>query len=118
MGRVGHAKRVLAFLRQREEAGQVRDYLVDEGGGDRRVLEVEEADVDKRVLQLLDEGGAGGGRGEEVVVERRDSREVGCGGHGQVSVGGGCGTTSAYCTVIFRASVMDDAIMGKEVVRR
>ena len=79
MGRVGHAERVFAFLRQREEAWWVRDHLVEEGGRYRRVLEVEETYVDEGVLQLLDEGGAGVWRGEEVVVERRDTCEASCG---------------------------------------
>ncbi len=50
VGRVGHPERVLALLRQRKEAVQVGDHLVEEGGGYRRVLEVEEANVDERVL--------------------------------------------------------------------
>jgi hypothetical protein len=60
------------------------------------VLEVEEADVDERVLQLLDEDGAGLGRGEEVVVERRDTREV----------------------RLNSKSVRNDAIMRNDVARR
>ncbi len=50
VGRVGHPESVLALLRQRKEAGQVGDHLVEEGRGYRRMLEVEEADVDERVL--------------------------------------------------------------------
>src|SRR6266702_6749535 len=90
VGRVGHPERVLALLWQHEEAGQVRDHLVEEGGGYRQMLEVEEADVDERVLQLLDECGAGVWRGEEVVVEGRDTREVSCGGHSQSQALVGC----------------------------
>ena len=40
------------------------------------MLEVEEADVDERVLELLDEDGAGVWCTEEVVVERWDTRKV------------------------------------------
>jgi hypothetical protein len=57
VGRVGHAQRVLAFLREPKDAGQVRGHLVEEGIGDRWVLEVEEADVDEGVSELLDKDG-------------------------------------------------------------
>jgi len=62
--RVGHAQRVFTFLWECKCAGKARDHLVEEGVGDRCVLEVEEADIEEGMLELLDKDGSGVWRGE------------------------------------------------------
>ena len=76
VGRVGHAQRVLALLREPKDPGQVRDHLVKEGIGDRGVLEVEEADVEEGVLKLLDKVGSSVCGGEQLIVQSWDTGEV------------------------------------------
>ena len=76
MGRIGHAQRVLALLREPKDPRQVRDHVVKEGIGDRRVLEVEEADVEEGVLKLLDEVGPSVRRGEQCIIQNWDTGEV------------------------------------------
>lgn len=80
--RVSHLDLLLLILRQSEELGYVIDQGRYQGIGNGMVGEVEEADVDERVSQLVDELLACLGRGDKPVVEDGNAREVGRGRHG------------------------------------
>ena len=55
--------------------------MVDQHVGHRWVLEVEEADVNEGISELLDESGVRGRGREEGIVQNRDARKVVREGH-------------------------------------
>lgn len=75
---VGHGDGIFGLLREGKDAGDVGNEGVERLVGDRRILEIEEADVDQSMAKLVNEGRASRRVGQEGVVQDRDRLK----GHG------------------------------------
>lgn len=76
MRRIGHDDAILDLLREGKNAGDIGYEGVKRFVGDRRVLEVEEANVHQSMTKLIDEGRMGGGIGQEGIIQNGDGLKV------------------------------------------